>query len=419
MHTGLEDQYVIRQNKKMALGYTTGSCAAAAAKAAARALLTAQVPKEVQLMTPKGILLTLAVEDGTLSEGEASCAVKKDAGDDPDVTHGILVYAAVRYGSLAAKERTQTAECAGQRAQDASCVSDFDFQSQDGDFEGLIRIFGGTGVGRITKPGLEQAVGEAAINRVPRRMIREAVAEVCEENGYFGPMEVEISIPQGVALAAKTFNPRLGIVGGISVLGTSGIVEPMSETALVASIRLEMQMRRENGNGYLLAAPGNYGMEYLSAHFPFSLEQAVKYSNFVGEMIDCAVELSFDGVLLVSHIGKLIKVAGGIMNTHSRNADARMELLAANALRAGAEPQTARAVLEAVTTDEGLAVLKRAGWLERTMGQVMERVHFYLDHRAYGHLKIGVIAFSNELGALGKAGPVEELIRCCMEPIET
>ncbi len=414
MQTGLKDQYVIRQNKKMALGYTTGSCAAAAAKAAARMLLTGELQSEVQLMTPKGILLTLAVEHASLSEGEASCAVQKDAGDDPDVTHGIFVYASVRYGCFAENAHAQTVKWENRRAQDAAGVKasiSLEREEQVGELNGLIRILGGTGVGRITKPGLEQAVGEAAINRVPRRMIREAVAEICEENGYFGPMEVEISIPEGVSLAAKTFNPRLGIVGGISVLGTSGIVEPMSETALIASIRVEMQMRRENGNGYLLAAPGNYGMEYLSAHFPFSLEQAVKYSNFVGEMIDFAVELSFDGVLLVSHIGKLIKVAGGIMNTHSRNADARMELLAANALRVGAGRETVCAVLEAVTTDEGLAVLKRDGLLARTMEQVMERVHFYLDHRAYGHLKIGVIAFSNELGTLGQAGPVEELMR--------
>ena len=379
MNTGLEEAYVTKQNKRLAMGYTTGSCAAAAAKAAAVMLLTGQIQETVDLMTPKGFLLHLQVLEAEITPKKASCAIRKDAGDDPDVTHGVLVYASVCFGGKAERQ---------------------------------VQIIGGIGVGRVTKPGLEQPVGEAAINRVPRRMIREAVLEVCEEYGYPGELLVEISIPEGVALAAKTFNPRLGIEGGISVLGTSGIVEPMSEAALIASIRLEMEMQRHNGARYLLASPGNYGASYVAAHFPFCLDQAVKCSNFIGEFLDMAAELEFSGILLVSHIGKLIKVAGGIMNTHSRNADARMELLAANALRAGADNGTLRLVLDAPTTDEGLALLKEAGFLEQTMESVMERVHFYLDHRAWGKLRIGVLAFSNELGTLGQAGPVEELASC-------
>lgn len=385
MNTGLEGNYVIKQNKKLALGYTTGSCSAAAAKAAAKMLFTRQQQDFVDLMTPKGILLHLEVFKQEITPNAAVCAVKKDAGDDPDVTHGVLVYAKVSLKSPLGVMRKQNQQ------------------------EPYIQILGGKGVGRVTKPGLEQAVGEPAINQVPRRMIREAVKEVCEENGYYGDITVEISIPAGVELAKKTFNPRLGIEGGISVLGTSGIVEPMSEAALIATIHLEMQMRKNSGANYLLAAPGNYGMAYLSAHESFSLEQAVKYSNYVGELIDFGVELGFCGILMVSHIGKLIKVAGGIMNTHSRNGDARMELLAANALLAGAKRKTLRGILEAVTTDEGLAILKREGLLEETMKYVMEKVHEYLDHRAYGHLRIGVIAFSNEWGKLGQAGPVKEL----------
>lgn len=378
MNTGLKEAYVIKQNKKLAMGYTTGSCAAAAAKAAASMLFTGQIQEAVELMTPKGILLHLEVLEAKITPKRASCAIRKDAGDDPDVTHGILVYASVCFGSRTKRQ---------------------------------VQIEGGIGIGRITKPGLEQPVGEAAINRVPRRMIREAVLEVCEEHGYPGELLVEISIPEGAALAFKTFNPRLGIEGGISVLGTSGIVEPMSEAALIASIRLEMEMKRKNGARYLLVSPGNYGASYVAAHFPFCLDQAVKCSNFIGEFLDQAVELGFCGILLVSHIGKLIKVAGGIMNTHSRNADARMELLAANALRAGAGREVLLSVLEAPTTDEGLLLLKKAGFLEKTMGNVMERVHFYLDHRTWGKLEIGVVAFSNEWGELGQAGPVEELVR--------
>lgn len=383
MKTGLEEKYVIRNNKKLAFGYTTGSCAAAAAKASAIMLFTGQSIQRVSLMTPKGIPLQLEVlsECRGQEQGKAwvSCAIRKDAGDDPDVTHGILVYAKV-------------------------------WQEASGQGGSQVQIIGGIGVGRITKPGLEQAVGEPAINRVPREMITRAVAEICEENEYPGRIAVEISIPAGVELAKKTFNPRLGIEGGISVLGTSGIVEPMSEAALIASIRLEMQMLRSNGAEYLVTAPGNYGTAYLSAHFPFDMEKAVKCSNFVGETVDMAVELGYKGILFVSHIGKFIKVAGGIMNTHSRNADARMEIMAANALKAGADRETLAEILKAVTTDEGLKLLQRENLLEPTMKGIMERIYFYLDHRAYGNLELGVIVFSNELGELGRIGSVETLI---------
>lgn len=402
MKNGLEGKYVLKNNKKLAFGYTTGSCAAAAAKAAAILLFTKQAPKVVKLMTPKGILLSLEVLQPELEQEQtegrkgvqriASCAIRKDAGDDPDVTHGVLVYAKLWLHD-SVQEQNLEKNNRGKAQEITVCIT------------------GGIGVGRVTRPGLEQAVGEAAINRVPREMITEAVKEICEENDYHGTIHVEISIPQGVELAKKTFNPRLGIEGGISILGTSGIVEPMSEAALIASIRLEMQMHRNNGAEYLLVAPGNYGTAYLTTHLPFTMEQAVKCSNFVGETIDMAVELGYKGILFVSHIGKFIKVAGGIMNTHSRNADARMELLAANALLAGADNDIVRQILQAVTTDEGIAILKDYDLLEPTMQHVMEKIHYYLDHRAYGNLQLGAIIFSNEQGELGKAGPVEELIQ--------
>ena len=379
MNNGLEGKYVIKNNQKLALGYTTGSCAAAAAKAASIMLLSGQTVHRIELQTPKGIPLYLEILESVCQKGSASCAVKKYSGDDPDVTNGILVYAKVSYG-VSKSERKVT-------------------------------IDGGIGVGRITKPGLEQKIGEAAINQVPRRMIREAVLEIMEEFYYFGEICVEISIPEGVALAKKTFNPRLGIEGGISVLGTSGIVEPMSEEALIASIRIEMQMHRNNGAQYLVISPGNYGTAYLSKNFQVDLEKAVKCSNFLGETIDMAVEMEYQGILFVSHIGKFIKAAGGIMNTHSRCADARMEILAANALRAGAPLEALKQILDGVTTDEGLAVLKQAGYLEATMNQIMEKIKFYLNHRAYGNLELACLVFSNEFGELGRFGDVEGLLK--------
>ena len=379
MNTGLEGKYVIKNNRKLALGYTTGSCAAAAAKAASMMLFSKQAVEYAELQTPKGITLSLEILDATLENGAASCAVKKYSGDDPDVTNGILVYAKASFGNTG-EERN-------------------------------VLIDGGVGVGRITKPGLEQPVGAAAINKVPRQMITESVIEVMEEYDYYGEIFVEISIPEGMELAKKTFNPRLGIEGGISVLGTSGIVEPMSEEALIASIRLEMQMHRNNGADYLVISPGNYGTAYLSQNFPINLEKSVKCSNFLGETIDMAVEMEYKGILFVSHIGKFIKVAGGIMNTHSRCADSRMEILTANALRAGAPADVLRDVLDAVTTDEGLSILKQHGYLEKTMKYVMEKIEFYLNNRAYQSLEFATLVFSNELGELGRFGDVEGLLR--------
>ena len=379
MNTGLEGKYVIKNNKKLALGYTTGSCAAAASKAAARMLLTNKIVHFIELTTPRGITLSLEILEAALENGVASCAVKKYSGDDPDVTNGTLVYAKISLG-----ENTK---------------------------ERKILIDGGIGVGRITKPGLEQPIGAAAINRVPRQMITDAVIEVMEEYDYYGEIFVQISIPEGVELAKKTFNPRLGIEGGISVLGTSGIVEPMSEEALIASIRLEMQMHRNNGAEYLVISPGNYGTTYLSQNFQVNLDKAVKCSNFLGETIDMAVEMGYQGILFVSHIGKFIKAAGGIMNTHSRCADSRMEILTANALRAGAPIDVLKDVLKAVTTDEGLTILKQHGYLETTMKHIMEKIEFYLNNRAYQNLELATLVFSNELGELGRFGDIEGMLR--------
>ncbi|NBK92365.1 cobalamin biosynthesis protein CbiD [bacterium 1XD21-13] len=369
------DKYVYKNNQKMRLGYTTGSCAAGAAKAAAQMLLTGKPVPYVELMTPKGIRLNLEVLDLCFSKDTASCAIRKDAGDDPDVTHGLKVYATVH--------KTQ---------------------------EAGIYIEGGEGVGRVTREGLEQPVGSAAINSVPRAMIREGVEEVCRRFGYQGGISVIISIPKSRELAKKTFNPRLGIEGGISVLGTSGIVEPMSEAALIETIRMEIRMQHTQGHRYLVLAPGNYGLDFLKEYNPALLEHCVKYSNFLGEAIDAAVEYGFQGVLLAGHIGKLVKLAGGIMNTHSRNADARMEILTAHAAVLGAGKETAEALMTCVTTDEALDILKEAGLLEGVMSRLMERMEFYVNHRSGDAFPCAVITFSQKHGILGKSARVEEIL---------
>lgn len=364
------------EQKKMRTGYTTGSCAAAAAKAAVCMLLSGEVIQQVRLMTPKGVELDLEVEQIQRRQHGVRCAVRKDSGDDPDVTNGIYVYAEVR------KEP-----------------------------EPGIYLDGGEGIGRITKKGLEQPVGAAAINRVPRQMILEAVKEQSIRYGYQGGLSVIISAPEGKKLAAKTFNPRLGIENGISILGTSGIVEPMSEKALTDTIFLEMKMLKENGIDRCCVVPGNYGRDFLAEQLGVDTDQAVKCSNYIGETIDAAVNLEMRSLLLIGHIGKLIKVAVGVMNTHSRQADCRMEVLAAYAAAEGASAECVQAILSCITTTEALELLKEKGILSGVMERVMERIDFHLRHRAGGSLQVEAIVFSTEDGILGKTKRAEALLK--------
>ena len=375
MKNGLEDYYVIRGNKKMRFGYTTGSCAAAACKGATEILLGGKLQETVTLMTPKGILLTLELKDIQIETDKVTCAIRKDAGDDPDTTNGILVYATV--------EKTK---------------------------DQGITLDGGIGVGRVTKAGLSQKIGEAAINPVPKSMILRAATEIAEKYDYEGGLKIIISVPEGVEIGKKTFNPRLGIVGGISILGTSGIVEPMSEAALVQSIRVEMKQHFSQGEEYLLVTPGNYGADYLREHMDLPYEKNIKCSNYVGETIDMAIDMGVKGILFIAHIGKFVKVAAGIMNTHSHSADARMEVLASNAIRAGAPLECAKEILNASTTDEALDILNRYQMTQGTMKEVLDRIQFYLNHRSYEQILLGAVVFSNTCGYLGQTADAAKLI---------
>ena len=374
--TGLEGYYSIKNNKKMRYGYTTGSCAAAAAKGAVEILLGNKKIQQVELMTPKGILLNLELLHISQGDGWVSCAVKKDGGDDPDVTNGLEIYV-----------KAQKTEIPG------------------------IRLEGGQGVGRVTKKGLEQPVGSPAINKVPRSMILKETGEICSQTGYKGGLLLTVSVPGGAEAGARTFNPRLGIQGGISILGTSGIVEPMSEDALIKSIEIEMRQKVENGAEYLLITPGNYGAAYLKEHMELPFEESMKCSNYIGETLDMALDMGVKGILFVSHIGKFVKVAGGIMNTHSRCADSRAELLAANAIRAGISMDGAKEILDTITTDEALSVILRENLLEPLMKELTDRILYYLNHRTYDRMLLGAVVFSNEYGYLGETKNTRELIR--------
>ena len=312
-------------------------------------LLSGETIQQVKLMTPKGIELYLDVEKIRQTEKFVECAIRKYSGDDPDVTNGLLVFARVK------KER-QTTDTAF--------------------YEGNLSLEGGVGVGRITHPGLEQKVGQAAINQIPRKMIFDAVQEICLQKGYQGELSVEISIPEGVDAAKKTFNPRLGIRGGISVLGTSGIVEPMSEKALTDTIYLEMKMIRSSGHERCYIVPGNYGMDFLTEQLELDAELTVKCSNYVGEAIEDARLLGMKGILLIGHVGKWVKLAAGVMNTHSRQADCRMEVLAVHAAMQGADRESVCRIMQCLNTTEALKIIRQLGILEPVMASVMDRIDF-------------------------------------------
>ena len=369
------DEKKFHNSKLLRYGYTTGSCAAAAAKAAAQMLQTGQPVSQVRIVTPSGVPLTLDVLDPVLGVDSASCAIRKDGGDDPDATSGLLIYATVR------------------------------------PIPQGIRIDGGPGVGRVTKPGLDQPVGAAAINHVPRQMIEAAVAEALQ--GASGGMEVIISVPGGEEVGKRTFNPHLGIVGGISILGTSGIVEPMSEQALVDTTRVELNMCRAGGATDLLLTVGNYGDDFASCKLGLSLAGRIKCSNFIGQTLSDAISLGFRRVLLIGHIGKLVKLGAGIMNTHSAQGDARMEILVSCALARGASLEALRAVAACITTEAALEELRRFGLLEETMKELGERIGQQLDRRFGRFLELGVLVFSGQKEAgeiLCRCGRVEAFL---------
>lgn len=369
------EHYIYKNQQKLRCGYTTGSCAAAAAKAAAIMLLCQSPLTNIDLMTPKGILLHLELHDVQITSSSVTCAVKKDSGDDPDITNGVLVYATV-----------------------------------EKQIEPTIFLKGGVGVGTVTKAGLEQPVGQAAINRVPRQMINQELEQIKEDYDYAGGFCVTISIPKGVELAQKTFNPKLGIEGGISVLGTSGIVEPMSEQALIESIYIELNMLAANSTEkQLLITPGNYGEHFVRENTNLDLSRSIKCSNYIGQTLDKAVELGFERILLIGHIGKFIKLAGGIMNTHSNMADCRMELFAAHTAMYCADCQLIHNIMNCITTDQVLDLLKERNLTKQVMASVLEKIDMHLTHRVGEQVKIGAILFSNQHGYLGETSQVKEI----------
>lgn len=368
--------------KKLRSGFTTGSCAAAASKAAAWMLLTGEEKKSIRIFTPSGRAFDAEILDIQRGRDSVKCAVRKDGGDDPDVTTGALIYADVRL-------------------------------SESGD----VRIDGGEGVGWVTRPGLDQPPGEAAINSVPRSMIKKEIDDVAEAYSYDGGFDVIISVPGGEEIASRTFNPRLGIEGGISIIGTSGIVEPMSEQAILDTIKVELRQKKAEGCSTAFVSPGNYGLDFMKEEYSVDLDRSVKCSNFIGLTVDMVRDLGFSGMLLTGHAGKLVKVAGGIMNTHSREADCRMEMIASAAAREGAPSELILSILDSLTTEEAFAKLRGSDreLADRTAAELMERIISSLRRRAGGALDIECIMYTKENGLIAASAGAVKMIKANRE----
>lgn len=373
------DSFIYRSGEKLRCGYTTGSCATAASKAAAIALLSGIPAERVELLTPKGITLDIPVERCEILGNSVMCSVIKDSGDDPDITNGIEVCSLVELSGSS------------------------------------ITIDGGEGIGKVTKPGLDQPPGASAINSVPRKMISAALSEVAEIYDYHGGFHVVISVPKGAEIASRTYNPRMGIEDGISIIGTTGIVEPMSNSALVDTIRLEEHMRREEGCRSLILTLGNYSKSFIQHNMPFALDRCVTCSNFIGDAIDAALEYGFERVLIIGHIGKMAKLGAGIMNTHSAQADGRMEVLVTCGLLAGADTATLKKITECVTADAAILLLKEAGVCNNAMKILGERAEYYLSAKVKNSISIGAVMFSDKFGILVETPSAPWLINTISE----
>ena len=354
--------------KELRTGVTTGLCAAAAAKASTAILLSGDLLGQVGINAKNGKEIMMEIMDISLGNGWVKCAVRKDAGDDPDVTDGIKVFAAV-----------SKADVSG------------------------ITIDGGKGVGRVTKPGLKVEVGKAAINPVPMEMIVTAVDEVCSSFAYTGGIKAVISIPGGEKIAKRTMNERLGIIDGLSILGTTGIVEPMSEKAIVETIKAEIDVQMadcEKGENKLLITPGNYGRDFAKSELGLDIENAIKCSNYIGETLDYACVKGVKQITLIGHAGKLVKLAGGIMNTHSAIADCRMEIIAAHCVLAGECADAARQIMDCVTTEAAVEVMLRFGINERVWESIGQKIEYCLSRRTQGNVAVEYIVFTQDHGVL-------------------
>ncbi len=313
------------EDRPLRRGWTTGACATAAAKSAFAALLTGTFEDPVTIALPRGDRVAFALARQQLAPGAATAAIVKDAGDDPDVTHGALVEATVR------------------RA------------------EGGLRFRAGPGVGTATRPGLPVAPGEPAINPVPRQMIAAAIAEVAQAHGVHGDVEVEISIPGGEELAKKTMNPRLGIVGGLSILGTTGIVVPYSCAAWIHSIYSGIDVARASGLSHIAGATGSTSEAAVQRHYDLPEVALIDMGDFVGGMLKYLRRNPVPRVTIAGGVAKMTKLAQGRLDLHSGKGAVDRAALAAVAREVGAGAAAAAAIAEANTTAQAFQIAAAEG----------------------------------------------------------
>lgn len=369
-----EDNYVYYNGRKLRKGFTTGTTATAATVAAIRTLLNQEPQETVTVHAANGKTAIFDVEQTDFDEQQASCAIKKDGGDDQDATDGALIFATVKLRN-----------------------------------DNEIRLDGGKGVGRVTKEGLANKPGMPAINPTPRRVIKAAARE---ELGEKRGVDIVISVPEGERIAKLTYNPRLGIVGGISILGTSGVVTPMSESSWKHSISIEMNIHRKRGDNTIVLVPGNYGEDFAKDELGIPNAKIVQMSNFVGYVLHETQRIGFTKVLIVGDLGKMIKVAGGIFSTHSKDADARAEIMVANlALMGGVPTAFLRKINQCLTTISMIKMIDEAGYqdvYQMIADKIKLRAEKLLAHRE-PHVEIDAVIFSRESGFLAASKPFQEI----------
>lgn len=312
--------------KEMKSGYTTGSCAAAGTKAALLAL-QGNVVKEVELYALSGELLHIPIESVEFTADGAKAEVIKDGGDDPDITHGASVFTEVVINP----------------------------QSK------TVNFHAGLGIGIVTQPGLSVEPGQPAINPGPRKMMTQVVQELLPQGCG---CDITVSIPKGIELAKKTLNPILGIEGGISVIGTTGIVRPMSEEGFKNSLTPQISVAKANGYNDIVFVPGKIG-ENIAKALSLPSKALIQTSNFIGHMLEFAVDEEIKSVLLFGHLGKLVKVAGGIFYTHSKIADARLEIMASYAAMLGMDSIGVKEIFSVKTTEAAMPIIEKYGLVEK------------------------------------------------------
>ena len=352
--------------KKLREGFSTGSCMTGGAAAAALWLTTGTCPEVVEVETPIGRTLYLDV----IPKEKGVCGIVKDAGDDPDVTNGSEV------------------------------ITKVELLPEDG----AITFVGGDGIGTVTEEGLKLPVGEPAINPVPRQMTERALRKIIGDRGAV----VTVSIPGGEELAKKTFNPRLGVLGGLSVLGTTGIVRPMSEEAMKDSLLVELDMYARQGHRAILFVLGTTGENALKAQYG-EFRCILQVSNYIGFMIEEAVERGFTDILIGGFVGKLVKVASGTMNTHSHVADGRLETICTHAALHGASRDVIERIYSCVTTKAAMKIVEEEG-LTDIWKDMAERASAHCRKTAHGMARVGVVFLDAENRVLAESANVPEVL---------